>query len=111
MANITLKGNFIQTVGELPKAGSPSPDVRLTRGELTDISLAGFEGKVKIPQHRAQPRHLAAASARRFEKEAGDLAGARHHLLGGARPGLLLARLIDEGSRARTTRAVANHPV
>ncbi len=48
MANITLKGNFIQTVGELPKAGSPSPDVRLTRGELTDISLAGFEGKVEI---------------------------------------------------------------
>jgi len=44
----TLKGNFIQTVGELPKAGSPSPDVRLTRADLTDMSLAGFEGKVEI---------------------------------------------------------------
>ncbi|MGH8564738.1 MAG: hypothetical protein ACREXW_11885 [Gammaproteobacteria bacterium] len=46
MANITR--NPIQTVGELPKIGSPSPDVRLTRGDLSNMSLAGFEGKVEI---------------------------------------------------------------
>ena len=48
MANVTLKGNPIHTVGELPKVGSPGPDFRLTRGDLSDISLADFEGKVKI---------------------------------------------------------------
>ena len=48
MANVTLKGNPIHTVGELPKVGSPGPDFRLARGDLSDISLADFEGKVKI---------------------------------------------------------------
>ena len=52
MANITRKGNPIHTVGELPKVGSPGPNLRLTRGELSDISLADFEGKVEDPQHR-----------------------------------------------------------
>ena len=48
MANVTLKGNPIHTVGELPKISSPGPDFRLTRGGLSDISLADFEGKVEI---------------------------------------------------------------
>lgn len=48
MANVTLKGNPIHVVGELPKVGSPGPNCRLTRGNLSDIALADFEGKVKI---------------------------------------------------------------
>ncbi|MDQ3580494.1 MAG: hypothetical protein M3495_02180 [Pseudomonadota bacterium] len=55
MANVTLEGNPIQTVGELPKVGSPGPDVRLARGDRSDISLAGFESG--DPHHRAHPRH------------------------------------------------------
>ena len=31
-----------------PKSGRPGPNFRLTRGDLSDISLADFEGKVKI---------------------------------------------------------------
>ena len=74
MANVTLKGNPIHTVGELPKVGSPDPDFRLTRGGLSDISLADFEGKVKILNIvPSLDTGLGAASARRFEKEAGDL--------------------------------------
>ena len=49
MANVTPKGNPIHTVGELPKVGSPGPNFfRLSRGDLSDISLGDFEGKVEI---------------------------------------------------------------
>ena len=48
MANATRKGNPVHTVGELPEVGSPGPNARLARGDLSDISLADFEGKVKI---------------------------------------------------------------
>jgi thioredoxin-dependent peroxiredoxin len=45
MANVTLKSNSIHTVGELPKVGNPGPDFRLTRGELSDISLPTSRAK------------------------------------------------------------------
>ena len=49
MANVTRKGNPIHTVGELPKVGSPSPDVPShPRRPQRNISLADFEGKVEI---------------------------------------------------------------
>ena len=48
MAKITLKGNPINTVGELPKIGSKAPDFRLTSGELKDLTLGDFKGKKKI---------------------------------------------------------------
>ena len=74
MAKVTLKGNSIHTVGELPKVGSPGSNFRLTRGDLSDISLADFEGKVKILNIvLTLDTGVGAASARRFEKEAGDL--------------------------------------
>ena len=58
MANVTLKGSPMHTVGESPKVGSPAgPNFRLTRGNLSDISLADFEGKVKVFNIVAQPRH------------------------------------------------------
>jgi hypothetical protein len=67
------------TVGELPKVGSPGrqlpdPNFGVTRGDLSDISLADFEGKVEILNIAPSlDTGLGAASARRFEKEAGDL--------------------------------------
>lgn len=48
MAEITLKGNPINTSGELPAAGSKAPDFRLTKGDLSDVSLSDFAGKKKI---------------------------------------------------------------
>jgi peroxiredoxin len=73
MAHVTLKGNPIHTFGEPPKVGNPGPDFRLTRGDLSDLSLTGFEGTGEILN--IVPRldtGVGAASARRFEKEAGD---------------------------------------
>jgi thiol peroxidase len=48
MAQVTLKGNPIQTNGELPKVGAPAPAFKLTGGDLKDVSLADYKGKKKI---------------------------------------------------------------
>lgn len=48
MAKITLKGNEINTNGELPAVGSQAPNFRLVDGELNDRSLADYAGKKKL---------------------------------------------------------------
>lgn len=45
MASITLKGNPVPTVGELPKVGSAAPDFTLTKADLSDVTSADFLGK------------------------------------------------------------------
>jgi thioredoxin-dependent peroxiredoxin len=45
MAQITLRGNAINTVGELPAVGSPAPDFALTGGDLGPVSSEQFRGK------------------------------------------------------------------
>jgi len=37
MAQITLRGDAINTNGELPQVGSQAPDFVLTTGELADV--------------------------------------------------------------------------
>ena len=48
MAKITLKGNSIKTLGELPKVGSKAPDFQLIRNDLSEVTLKDFSGKRKI---------------------------------------------------------------
>jgi thiol peroxidase len=48
MANITFKGDPIQTSGELPALGSQAPDFTLTTTSLADVSLKDYAGKKKI---------------------------------------------------------------
>jgi thiol peroxidase len=48
MAQITLKGTPIQTVGDLPAVGAKAPDFTLTAGDLSDVTLASFAGKRKV---------------------------------------------------------------
>tara|TARA_R110002074_G_scaffold357631_1_gene529873 strand:+ start:613 stop:768 length:156 start_codon:yes stop_codon:yes gene_type:complete len=45
MADITLKGNAISTIGDLPKIGSKAPNFTLTTVDLSHKSLSDFEGK------------------------------------------------------------------
>ena len=45
MAQVTLKGNPIHTVGELPRVGAAAPNFTLTRKDLAEISLADFKGQ------------------------------------------------------------------
>ncbi|MEH6457603.1 MAG: thiol peroxidase [Cocleimonas sp.] len=48
MAQITLRGNAINTNGELPTVGSQAPDFVLTTGDLADVTLADYAGKKKL---------------------------------------------------------------
>jgi len=74
MAEITHKGKTIQTRGRLPAIGARAPEFRLTRTDLTDVSLASYAGKRKILNIVASlDTGVCAASARRFNAEAADL--------------------------------------
>lgn len=74
MANITFKGNPVQTVGNLPAVGSVAPDFTLVSGELADVSLSDFKGKnVVLNIFPSLDTGVCAASVRRFNKEATGL--------------------------------------
>jgi len=74
MAKITLKGKPVNTIGQLPKEGAKAPDFRLTRGDLTDVTLADFKGKkVILNIVNSLDTGLCAASARKFNTEATTL--------------------------------------
>ncbi len=44
MAKIALKGNPVNTVGELPQVGSKAKDFSLVKTDLSTTSLADFAG-------------------------------------------------------------------
>ncbi|MBI3216903.1 MAG: thiol peroxidase [Mycobacterium sp.] len=48
MAQITLRGNPINTVGELPAVGSPAPSFTLTGTDLGALSSDQFTGKAVL---------------------------------------------------------------
>lgn len=48
MATVTRRGSVCHTNGELPATGAPAPDFELTKGNLSDVSLADFTGKKKL---------------------------------------------------------------
>jgi thiol peroxidase len=74
MANITFKGNPVQTVGNLPAVGTVAPDFTLVSGELADVSLSDFRGKnVVLNIFPSLDTGVCAASVRRFNKEATGL--------------------------------------
>jgi len=45
MAQITLRGNAINTVGELPAVGSAAPQFTLTGTDLSEVTSEQFRGK------------------------------------------------------------------
>ena len=45
MANITFKGNPVNTVGELPAIGTDAPDFSLVNGQLSEVKLSDYKGK------------------------------------------------------------------
>ena len=48
MAKITLKGNAIDTIGELPAKGSAAPNFTLVKTDLAEVTLADYKGKTLI---------------------------------------------------------------
>lgn len=73
MATITLKGNEIHTVGTLPAVGSTLKDFELVGQDLSVKKLSDFDGKKKIINiFPSIDTGVCAASARKFNVEAGD---------------------------------------
>lgn len=48
MAKITLKGNPVNTLGELPAKGSKAPGFKLVKSDLSELSLDELKGKKVI---------------------------------------------------------------
>ncbi|MFO7860714.1 MAG: thiol peroxidase [Desulfosalsimonas sp.] len=74
MANITFKGNPVQTNGELPETGQQAPDFVLTKTDLTDLPLADLSGKkVILNIFPSIETMVCAESVRRFNEAAHSL--------------------------------------
>ena len=70
MAQITLKGNPVNTNGELPKVGDSAPDFVLTKTDLSDVSLKDFSGKtIVLNIFPSVDTEVCSMSVRRFNGE------------------------------------------
>lgn len=71
MAQITLRGNPVNTVGELPVVGSPAPAFSLTGTDLGAVSSDQFRGKtVLLNIFPSVDTPVCAASVRKFNEQA-----------------------------------------
>lgn len=71
MTTITLKGNPIETRGDLPAVGSRAPGFAVTGIDLVDVELAAFAGKKKVLNvFPSLDTGICAMSVRRFNTEA-----------------------------------------
>ncbi len=74
MAKITLKGNPINTLGDLPAKGTSSPDFKLVKTDLSEVSLANYEGKRKVLNiFPSVDTPTCATSVRQFNQRAADM--------------------------------------
>lgn len=74
MAQITLKGNEINTNGNLPVVGEVAPSFSLVKSDLSEASLSSFEGKkVILNIFPSLDTGTCAASVRTFNKSAASL--------------------------------------
>lgn len=74
MANITLKGNAVNTIGTLPKIGSKATDFKLTAVDLSVKSLKEYAGKkIILNIFPSVDTGTCATSVREFNKKTANL--------------------------------------
>lgn len=74
MANITFKGDPVQTSGELPSVGSKAPDFTLVKGDLSNATLADYKGsKVILNIFPSIDTGICAMSVKAFNEKAAGL--------------------------------------
>jgi thiol peroxidase len=74
MADITLKGNAVKTVGNLPQNGAPAPDFTLVKTDLSTTTLSDFKGsKLVLNIFPSVDTGTCAASVRKFNEKASGL--------------------------------------
>jgi thiol peroxidase len=71
MATVTLKGNQINTIGNLPEVGNEMPKFSLTKNDLSVLSNSDLSGKKVVYNiFPSVDTGTCAASTRRFNEEA-----------------------------------------
>ncbi|HBM14907.1 MAG TPA: thiol peroxidase [Lentisphaeria bacterium] len=74
MAKTNLKGNPVNTVGDLPAAGSSAIDFTLTKNDLSDVTLKDFKGsKIVLNIFPSVDTPVCATSVRKFNEKAAAL--------------------------------------
>ena len=74
MATVTLKGNNINTSGNLPTIGSQAPDFTLVKADLSTGSLSDYKGKaVVLNIFPSIDTGTCAQSVRQFNKELNEI--------------------------------------
>ncbi len=75
MAETALRGNPVNTVGDLPKVGSPAPSFTLTKTDLTDLTNGDLSGqRVVLNIFPSLDTATCATSVRKFNELASGLA-------------------------------------
>ncbi len=73
MAKITLKGNPVNTVGDLPKVGTTAPSFKLVKNDLSETTLAAYQGKRKVVSiFPSVDTATCAMSVRKFNEKAAN---------------------------------------
>ena len=70
MATVTLKGNPIETVGELPKVGDKAPAFDLVKDDLSAVKLGELKGRVVLNIFPSIDTGTCAMSVRQFNQKA-----------------------------------------
>ena len=74
MAQTALGGNPVNTIGDLPAVGSPTPEFTLTKADLSDITAADLAGqRVILNIFPSIDTPTCAKSVRQFNELAGGL--------------------------------------
>lgn len=74
MANITLGGNPVSTLGSLPEKGTKGPDFTLIKEDLSTVSLSDFKGtRLVLNIFPSIDTGTCAASVRKFNEKAAML--------------------------------------
>ncbi len=74
MAQITFKGNPVNISGSLPKVGTPAPDFKVVKADLSPITLSELKGKkIILNIFPSIDTPVCANSVRRFNVEAAKL--------------------------------------
>jgi thiol peroxidase len=73
VAQITLQGSTVQTIGNLPAVGKAAPSFKLVKTDFSEASQQDFSGKnIILNIFLSLDTSVCAASTRRFNKEAAE---------------------------------------
>lgn len=74
MANVTLLGNSINTIGNLPEIGTQAPNFKLAKTDLSEVTLNDYNGlKLILNIFHSVDTGTCAKSVRQFNQEASNL--------------------------------------